>query len=113
MATEMAAASVLSLKSSLNELTRNGTSLNRQQCLATIVGSFFFFVLMNLLAGVYLKLMFKSLRTHSNFWRFKNTFLSWTHALIASSLVLVKYRGEIFSFKFNFKFKIIFLFIIF
>lgn len=46
------------------------------------------FVLYNYLATFVLS-KFEFLKQHNNFWRFKNTFISWTHALISSILLLI------------------------
>ena len=51
--------------------------------------TFFSFVLYGHLCTFILS-KFEFLRTHSNFWRFKNTFISWSHALLASVFVITK-----------------------
>ena len=73
-----------------DSLFQNGTYMSKLDCIKTVIGTYFLFILMNLTAGVYLKVFFRSLRNHDNFWRFKNTFLSWTHSIIASVLVFLK-----------------------
>ena len=68
----------------------NGTHLTHRESVVCVAGTFGVFVLLNLVAGVALRALVASLRVHPNFWRFKNTVLSWTHSLTATTLVLVK-----------------------
>lgn len=77
----------------------NGTSLTHVESVACIGTTCVLFVAINLLADAFLKSSISSLRTDPHFWRFKNTFLSWIHAIIASFLVMINiyYRSDLFS----------------
>lgn len=77
----------------------NGTQLTHVESVACVAGTFGLFILINLLMGLLLRTFSATLREHWNFWRFKNTCLSWTHSLTATTLVLINmyYRWDLFE----------------
>ena len=61
------------------------------ESVAWVAVSIGFFALFNFLFVTRILERIDSLRAHSSTWRIRNTFISWTHALVASCLVLAKY----------------------
>ncbi|RNA15899.1 TLC domain-containing 2 [Brachionus plicatilis] len=59
-----------------------------QEWLFYTLSSIIFFLFYNLICAHSLS-KFEFLRTHWNFWRFKNTLISWSHAVIASILFAI------------------------
>ena len=51
--------------------------------------TFVCFNLFNLIV-TYLMKNYTQIGNHANFWRFKNVFISWSHAIIASIFVVLK-----------------------
>lgn len=60
----------------------------KPECIAWIAGTIGLFCAINPIADYLLKSSSKYLSDNKNFWRFKNTFVSWIHSLMASSFVI-------------------------
>lgn len=58
------------------------------ECSACILGTIAFFIITNKIVSFILPKSSKFLAENKNLWRFKNTFVSWIHSIIASTLVL-------------------------
>jgi hypothetical protein len=52
--------------------------------------SFLVFTCINVLSTNLLPKLFSHLAEQSNFWRFKNTCVSWSHSIISTLLVITK-----------------------
>lgn len=61
---------------------------SKTEAFSWISASIIFFYILSLLASHYLQKCSAYLRNHKSFWRFKNTFVSWLHAIICSALFL-------------------------
>lgn len=61
---------------------------SKPECLAWIISSLFFFFNISQFLNYILPKCSNYLATHKNFWRFKNTFVSWIHAITCSILVI-------------------------
>lgn len=62
---------------------------SKLECIGWIVGTMILFFNINWLAGIMLPKSSSYLANNKNFWRFKNTFVSWIHSIFASTLVIV------------------------
>lgn len=62
---------------------------SKTECIGWVLATQVLFFLINNASGYILPRCSNYLATSKNFWRFKNTFVSWIHSILASTLVCI------------------------
>lgn len=72
----------------MNELGLLTAEFTKLECISWIVGTILLFTAINPIATYLLRQSSTYLSSNNKFWRFKNTFVSWIHSILASAFVI-------------------------